>query len=44
MKRIKRIVAKANVTVAFFTHLHNVMIKDDKNVMKILNSKKYLFY
>ena len=30
MKRIKRIVAKVNVTVAFFTLLHIVIIRDDK--------------
>ena len=40
MKRIKRIVAKANVTIAFFTHLHIVSIRDDKNLTKITNSKK----
>ena len=40
MNKIKRIVAKANVTIAFFTHLHIVMIRDDKNVSKIMNSKK----
>ena len=40
MKKIKRIVAKTNVTIAFFTHLHIVIIRDDKNVMKITNSKK----
>ena len=40
MKRNKRIIAKANVTIAFFTHLHIVIIRDDKNVMKITNSKK----
>ena len=40
MKRIKTIVAKANVIIAFFTHLHIVMIRDDKNAIKILNSKK----
>ena len=46
MKRIKRIIAKANVTIAFFTHSNIVIIRDDKNVMKITNSqkKKYLFY
>ena len=44
MKRIKMVVAKANVTIAFLTHLHIVMIRDDQNVMKITNSKKYLFY
>ena len=40
MKRITRIIAKANVTIALFTHLHIVIIRDDKNVMKITNSKK----
>ena len=40
MKRIKRIDAEANVTIAFFTHLLIVIIRDDKNVMKITNSKK----
>ena len=40
MKRIKRIVAKANVTIAFFTRLHIVSMRDDKNMMKIKNSKK----
>ena len=40
MKRIKRIVAKANVVIAFFMYLHIVNIRDDKNVIKITNSKK----
>ena len=40
MNKIKRIVAKANGTIAFFTHLHIVMIRDDKNVRKIMNSRK----
>ena len=40
MKRIKRIVAKANVIIAFFTHLHIVNIRYDKTMMKITNSKK----
>ena len=40
MKKIKKIVAKANVIIAFFTHLHIVNIRDDKNMMKITNSKK----
>ena len=40
MNRIKRIVAQANVIIAFFTHLHIVIIRDDKNVMKITNNKK----
>ena len=44
MNRIKKIVAKANVTIAFFAHLHIVIIEDDTKMMKIMNSKKYLFY
>ena len=40
MKRIKRIVAKANVTIAFFTNLHIAMIRDTKNVIKTTNSIK----
>ena len=40
MKKIKRIVAEANVTIALFTHLHIVSIRDDKNMMKITNCKK----
>ena len=40
MNKFKRFVAKANVTIAFFTHLHIVIIRDDKNVMKIMNNKK----
>ena len=40
MNEIKRIVARAKVTIAFFTHLHTVMIRDDKNVRKIMNIRK----
>ena len=40
MKRTKKIVAKANVTIVFFTQLHIVSMRDDKNMMKITNSKK----
>ena len=40
MNKIKRVVARANVTIAFFTHLHIVMIRDDKNVRKTMNSRK----
>ena len=40
MKRIRSIVAKANVIIAFLTHLHIVMIRDDKNAIKTTNSKK----
>ena len=28
------------MTIAFFTHLHIVMISDDKNVRKIMVSRK----
>ena len=34
------IVAKANVMIAFFIHLHIVNMRDDKNVIKITNSIK----
>ena len=40
MNKTKRIVARANVTIAFFTHLHIVMIRDDKNARKIMKSRK----
>ena len=40
MKRIKRMVAKKNVTIAFFIHLHIVMMRDVKNVRKSMNSRK----
>ena len=39
-KRIRRIVARANVKIAFFIHLHIVKMRDDKNAMKITNNKK----
>ena len=39
-KRIRRIVARANVMIAFFIHLHIVKMRDDRNVIKITNSKK----
>ena len=42
MNRIKRILANANVTIAFFIHLHIVMIWDDKSVKKILNRRKII--
>ena len=29
--------------IAFFIHLHIVNIRDDKNVMKITNSKKNIY-
>ena len=40
MNRIKRIVANANVTIAFFMHLHIVIIRDVTNVRKIINRRK----
>ena len=33
-------VARANVTITFLTHLHIVRIWDDRNVIKITNRKK----
>ena len=39
MKRIKRMVAKANVMTAFFIHLNIVNIRDVKNVRKTLISR-----
>ena len=32
--------ANANVTIVFFIHLHIVRIRDDKNVRKIMKSRK----
>ena len=40
MNRIKRIVANANVTIAFFIHFHFVIIRDVANVRKIMNRRK----
>ena len=34
MKRIKRMVANANVMIAFLLHLHIVIMRDVKNVKK----------
>ena len=42
-KSIKRIVAKKNVTVAFFINFHIVIIRDIKNVRKIMNKRKISF-
>ena len=40
-KNNKRLaVAKANVMTAFFIHLHIVKMRDDRNVIKVTNSKK----
>ena len=36
-------VARANVTTAFFMHLHIVLIRDVKNVRKIMNKRKISF-
>ena len=33
-------VANANVMIAFFIHLHTVIMSDVKNVKKIMNSRK----
>ena len=40
MKRIKRMVAKANVMIAFFIHLHIVIMMDVEIVRKTMNSRK----
>ena len=40
MQKIKRMVAKAKVMTAFFIPLHIVIIRDVKNVRKIMNSRK----
>ena len=40
MNKIKSVVANANVTIAFFIHLHIVRIRYDKNVRKIMNRRK----
>ena len=34
-------VANANVMIAFFKHLHIVIMSDDKKVSKIMNSRFY---
>ena len=39
MKSIKRIVASAKVTIAFFIHLHVAMMREIKNVRKIMNKR-----
>ena len=40
MKRNKRIVTNANVTIAFFIHLLIVIMSDVKNVRNHTNSRK----
>ena len=40
MNRIKRIVANANVTIAFFIHLHFVINRVVINVRKIIIRRK----
>ena len=42
-KTIKRIVANAKVVIAFFIHLHDVRIKDNKNV-KIINMRRKISF
>ena len=39
MKRNKRMVAKAKMMIAFFIHMHIVIMKDAKNVRKFMNSR-----
>ena len=38
-KSIKSIVAKAKATIAFFMHLHFVIIRDIRNVRNIIKRK-----
>ena len=40
MKTIERMVVKASVMIAFFKDLHIVIMRDVKNVRKIINSRK----
>ena len=42
-KSIKKIVAKTNVTIAFFIPLHIVIIREIQNVRKIMNKIKTSF-
>ena len=44
MKGIKIIVANAKVMIAFFMHLHFVIIRDVKNVRKIIKRIKTSFF
>ena len=37
-------VANANVMIAFFIHLHIVVVNDVKTVRKITNTRKHRFY
>ena len=37
---MKRMVARAKVTIAFFIHLHIFMMREIKNVRKIMNKRK----
>ena len=36
-------VARAKVTIAFLIHLHNVMMRENKNVRKVMNKRKISF-
>ena len=40
MKRNKRIVANSNVVIAFFIHLHIVIMSDVKNMRNIAKIRK----
>ena len=40
MKRTKSIVSDAKVMIAFFIHLHIVIMKDGRIVRKIMKSRK----
>ena len=40
IKSIKRLVARAKVTIVFLIHLHIVMMREIKNVRKIMNKRK----
>ena len=44
MKGIKSIVANAKVMIAFFMHLHIVIINDVKNVRNIIKRRKTSFF
>ena len=39
-ERNKKMVANANVIIAFFIHLHIVIMSDVKTVRKIMNTRK----
>ena len=39
MKRTKSVVANAKVMIAFFLHLHLVIMRDEQNVRKNMKSR-----